>query len=401
MNSIYPDREDDQQDRSASFCPHAAVHIKGDASGPLAGLDFAAKDLFDVCGFTTGAGNPDWLRTHAVADSTSPVVQQLLDAGATLVGKTITDDLACGMFGENVHYGTPVNFHYPERVPGGSSSGSAAAVASGRVDFAIGTDTGGSIRVPASFCRIYGIRTSHGRISLATTVPMAPSFDTCGWFARDIGMLRRVGDAVLPDDAPTVAPRFRVAADMLSLAGRPVSAAFEAMFADAGVTDTVNLLGGFAADELVSAFWTLMSRQLWNSNGAWFQREKPVLAPGLAERLEAASKVSASEFRQANEVRNAFTRHIASLLTPGEIVLMPTVHDAGPLLNQPMAILVPYRTSALKLICIASLARLPQVVMPGVQVNGGHVGLSLLGGFGTDRQLLDAAAGFEQRIGRG
>src|SRR5438876_9020252 len=161
-----------------AFCTHSSARLPGAPAGPLAGLTFAAKDLFDIAGHVTGAGNPDWLALHAPAARTAPVVQRLVDAGASMVGKTHTDELSRGIFGENAHYGTPVNPKAPDRVPGGSSSGSAAAVAGHLVDFALGTDTGGSVRVPASFCGLYGIRPTHGRLPLDGVIGQGPSFDT-------------------------------------------------------------------------------------------------------------------------------------------------------------------------------------------------------------------------------
>ena len=159
--------------------------IAGAAAGPLAGLTFAVKDAIDLAGFRTGAGNPDWSRTHPPATATAPAVQAVLDAGASVVGKTITDELTFSLNGQNIHYGTPINPRAPGRIPGGSSSGSAVAVAGELVDFALGTDCGGSVRAPASYCGIFGMRPSHGRISTDGVFPLAPSFDTVGWFCRE------------------------------------------------------------------------------------------------------------------------------------------------------------------------------------------------------------------------
>ena len=180
-------------DRLGAFCRHTHVEMKGASHGPLLGLKFAVKDIYDVAAHRTGFGNPDWLRTHGPAAQTAPVVQRLLDAGADLVGKTHTDELTWSFTGENAHYGAPVNVNAPGRITGGSSSGSASAVAAGVVDFAVGSDTGGSVRLPASFCGILGMRPTHGRIPLDGVCPLAPSFDTCGWFARDAGVFERVG----------------------------------------------------------------------------------------------------------------------------------------------------------------------------------------------------------------
>ena len=196
-----------------AFCKDTDAYLEGAAGGPLSGLTFAAKDIFDVAGYVTGGGNPDWQATHEAAKHTAWVVSRLADAGATMVGKTITDEITRGIFGENAHYGTPVNPRAPGRVPGGSSSGSAAAVAGGIVDFALGSDTGGSVRVPASFCGLYGLRPTHGRIPLDGILLQAPSYDTIGWFARDADLFARIGAVLLHSDIPQSRPRHLVIAE--------------------------------------------------------------------------------------------------------------------------------------------------------------------------------------------
>src|SRR5690349_24109407 len=189
-----------------AFVPGPCVHSEGRAGGPLSGLTFAAKDLFDVAGYPTGGGNPDWARSNPVPARHAWAVQRLLDGGATLIGKTITDEVSLGIVGENAFYGTPVNPRAPGRVPGGSSSGSAAAVAGGLCDTALGTDTGGSVRVPASFCGLYGIRPTHGRIDLSGMMQQAPTSDTTGWFARDAETFARVSETLLGEPTPTQLP---------------------------------------------------------------------------------------------------------------------------------------------------------------------------------------------------
>ena len=187
-------------DTVGAFVPGPRVERRGAATGPLAGLSFAVKDLYDVAGTPTTYGNPDWARTHPVAAATAPAVQALLQAGGFLRGKTKTVELAYGLTGENVWHGTPVNPAAPDRFPGGSSCGSAAAVAAGLVDFAMGSDTGGSVRIPASYCGVFGIRPSWGAVSLAGACGLGPSFDTAGWFAARAGVLAQVGDVLLPQD---------------------------------------------------------------------------------------------------------------------------------------------------------------------------------------------------------
>src|ERR1700761_8638788 len=190
-----------------AFISGPRVRIEGSVHGPLQGLTFAAKDLFDVAGHPTGGGNHDWARYNPVPTRNAWAVQTLLDAGATLIGKTITDEVSLGILGENAFDGTPLNSKAPDRVPGGSSSGSAAAVAAGVCDTALGTDTGGSVRVPASFCGLYGIRPTHGRVDLSGMLPQAPSSDTTGWFARDAATFARVSSVMLGEAIPTALPQ--------------------------------------------------------------------------------------------------------------------------------------------------------------------------------------------------
>src|ERR1700738_4058988 len=153
-------------------------------------------------------------------------VQTLVDAGASVAGKTITDEVSLGILGENAHDGTPLNPAPPGRVPGGSSSGSASAVAAKACDFALGTDTGGSVRVPSSFCGLYGIRPTHGRIDFTGIAVQAPGSDTCGWFARDAATFARVGEVLFGSALPATLPTtLLVAADAFGFADENVQQA--------------------------------------------------------------------------------------------------------------------------------------------------------------------------------
>ena len=244
------------------FVAGPPVRIAGAPRGPLAGLTFAAKDLFDVAGHPTGGGNPDWARQHPVPTRHAWAVQRLLDAGATLIGKTITDEVSLGILGENPFDGTPLNPAAPERVPGGSSSGSASAVAQGLCDTALGTDTGGSVRVPASFCGLYGIRPTHGRLDLTGMMPQAPSSDTTGWFARDAETFARVSAVLLgePIVRPACRPRLVVAVDAFGLADAETAAALEPM-----VRSLATLVGDVREDLLAPpglSVWARAQRTL-------------------------------------------------------------------------------------------------------------------------------------------
>src|SRR3954465_14435271 len=198
-----------------AFVDHGRVEIQTTLDGPLAGRSFALKDVYDLADVPTAAGSPEWRATHPVPTQSSPLAERLLAAGARLVGKSHTDELAWSLNGENAHYGTPINPAAHGRIPGGSSSGSAAETAGALVDFAIGSDTGGSVRLPASYCGVYGIRTTHGRIPLDGAVPLAPSYDTAGWFARTPEIMAEVGKVLLDGArAPRTVKKVLVARDL-------------------------------------------------------------------------------------------------------------------------------------------------------------------------------------------
>src|SRR2546421_4897990 len=209
-------------DPLGSFCRENHAALEGSGAGPLAGLAFAAKDAFHIAGARTGFGQPDWLRTHSPASETAAAITRLLAAGANMLGKTHCDELCYSLTGENVHYGTPVNVNAPDRVPGGSSNGSAAAVAGGLVDFALGTDCGGSIPIPASYCGIIRVRPTHGRVSDKGVLPFGPSFDVVGWFARDIGLFEKVGNVLLGEDKASEPTRLMIAEDAWQQVEKPV-----------------------------------------------------------------------------------------------------------------------------------------------------------------------------------
>src|SRR5262250_1187504 len=235
------------QDDVNAFVPGPRLRIEGRPGGPLSGLTFAAKDLFDVAGHPTGGGNPDWARANPVPTRHAWAVQRLLDAGATLIGKTITDEVSLGILGENPFEGTPLNPTAPDHVPGGSSSGSASAVAQGLCDTALGTDTGGSVRVPASFCGLYGIRPTHGRLDLTGMMAQAPSSDTTGWFARDAATFARVSEVMLGEAIPATLPtKLVVAADAFGFADAETSAALQPM------VRTLASLVGYVREDLLA-----------------------------------------------------------------------------------------------------------------------------------------------------
>ena len=387
------------RDTCGAFCRHIHVELVGAASGPLAGLTFGAKDIYDVAGHKTGFGSPDWLATHDAASANAPILQQLLAAGAHMAGKTHTDELTYSLYGENAHYGTPVNVNAPGRIPGGSSSGSAAAVAAALVDFALGSDTGGSVRAPASFCGIYGMRPTHGRIPLAGACPLAASFDTAGWFARDAELLERVGRVLLADDRAALRPaRLLLAQDAFALAGDAVTEALqpalERLTAPLGRPQPVTVASE-GLPQWFEVFRVLQGAEVWAQHGAWVTRAKPALGPGVRERMQWAATVTASDAAPARQQREEIARRMHALLDNDAVMVLPTLPGIAPLRNTPAAESDEFRARALSLLCIAGLARLPQLSLPLAWLDGCPLGLSLIAAHGADTLLLEIARRLE------
>lgn len=382
-------------DPAFAFVPYPAVPVAQALDGPLTGLRFAAKDLFDVTGYPTGGGNPHVLARSGIKTQTAPVVQTLLDAGAAFVGKTHTDELAFSMNGMNAHFGTPRNGGAADRIPGGSSSGSASAVSNGLCDFALGTDTGGSVRAPANHCGLYGIRPTHGRISLAGCLDLAPSLDTCGFFARDIDTFARVADVLLGEDTTVlpVHPPLLMAQDAFDLLAPAVLDAHGPMLAR-----LTRLLGtatsvGIAPVPFEELYWTFRAIQgyeAWQVDGPLIGRHGLALGPGVRERFIWASQVTRERYEEASAARARFREGLAAMLD-GKVLVLPTMPDIAPLLTEPDAALEDYRNLATKLLLAAGMAGFPQITIPGGTRAGAPLGLSLMGPAGSDRQLIDIA----------
>jgi amidase len=392
MRSIDPTSEADD---IGAFVPGQRFRIEGRAGGPLSGLTFAAKDLFDVAGHPTGGGNHDWAKTHPVPTRHAWAVQTLLDAGASLVGKTITDEISLGILGENPFDGTPVNPCAPGRVPGGSSSGSAAAVAAGICDTALGTDTGGSVRVPASFCGLYGIRPTHSRLDLSGMMSQAPTSDTTGWFARDAETFARVSAAMfgeaIPDELPN---RLIVAIDAFAFADPETAAALEPLVARLGA-----LLGEIRQEAMAPpglAAWaraqrTIQPYEAWQTFQEWIDRANPRFAFQVARNLVLGGMMPASERAWAGLVREEARGRMRQLLSPGTILCLPTTPFPAPLRAQPLSGLDPLRDRITVLCAHGGLTGVPQVTIPGASVEGLPVGLSVLGARGSDATLIAVA----------
>lgn len=376
-------------------------------SGVLDGLRFAVKDLFDVAGHATTYGNPDWARTHPVAAATAPAILALLEAGGELVGKTKTVELAYGLTGENVWHGTPINPNAPNRFPGGSSCGSAAAVGAGLVDFALGSDTGGSVRIPASYCGVFGIRPSWGAVSLAGACGLGPSFDTCGWFAQSARVLQAVGDVLLPEDAlPNVlhlAPLLK--AQTVWMNADPATAnallpAFEALERVVGMGEAVRVEGPTQVlDRTYENFRCVQAQEAWATLGSWVTATEPAFGPGVRERFDAARDMDPAKAAAGRAYRRGFSVRIRSLLAGGAVFAFPTSPFPAPLLTASLAEQNAVRERSMGVTALAGLAGLCEVSIPAGRVDGAPVGLSILAAPGRDRALLDLALRLSAELG--
>ena len=406
------------QDPAHAFMPYPAVDVPHASSGPLAGLSFAVKDLFDVAGYPTSGGQPLLLAMSGIKTQTAATVQKLLDAGARMVGKTITDELAFSMNGQNAHFGAPINGAAPARISGGSSSGSAAAVSGGLCDFALGTDTGGSVRAPASHCGLLGLRPTHGRISLQGALDLAPSFDSCGWFARDAATFVRVAQVLLGADerplgpphtalarpelkpmrpAPRLfpAPRLLLPTELWALLEPEVAAALTAPNQRVqqlyGVAQPVTVVLG-SLDDMYWHFRHLQGREAWLTDGPFIERHAPPLGPGVAQRFAWSGQVSDAQVAVAQDFRARLKQHLEALLGADGVLLLPTMPDIAPLRDADEAGLEDYRNRAIRLLCVAGLCGLPQISLPLAQRLGAPLGLSLLGPAGSDASLVQMAS---------
>ena len=366
--------------------------------GVLDGARLAVKDLVDVAGSVTGGGNPDRAASGEPAAHDAPAVARLRAAGAAVIGKTMTDELAFSLEGENAHYGTPRNPRAPSRLPGGSSSGSAVAVAANLADIAIGTDTGGSVRVPASFCGVYAMRPTHGRVPLEGVLPFAPSYDTVGWFARDAALLAEAGHVLL-GTAPSVDRkplRLRIAMDAVTLANADCAAALQAVAVRLGISDSVHV---FAEpwQEWLEAYSLLQCLEIQETLGPWIRDKRPRFGLNIAPRFEGALELAPARGEAWRQWRARVATRLHAELGPDDAWLVP----AAPSVALPLAAIGDERgafyRNALALGALAGHAGLPQVVMPLVEVNGLPLGVAFIAGPGNDERLLAMARGCERQ----
>jgi amidase len=386
----------DIEDSVGAWVPHGKFIIDGSSHGRLKSLRFAVKDVFDVAGDVTGFGNPTWYDNQQAPLLTSPVVQSLLDSGATLCGKLICDEMTYSLNGDNRHYGTPLNSKAPDCVPGGSSSGSAAAVAAGIVDFALGTDTGGSVRVPASFCGVWGLRTTHGAIPVAGVIPLQPAFDTVAWFASQADVFERVGEVLLPATQHTFEhiPHF---ADLWQLADPELHPGLLEVQAQLShslgcrATSRDLLPPEQTLEDWRMAYHVVSARQAWLAHGHWITQHQPALAPAIAKRFAFAATVTPAQAAEAQSKLTAIRTRVRALIGETGIAVLPSSAGTAPLLTADAASVDDVRMRTMRITCVAGIAGLPQISIPLQTETGKPYGISLLGPAGSDLALLRIA----------
>ncbi len=356
--------------------------VAGAASGTLKGATVAVKDLFQVTGFAVGAGVPAYLAESPISSGTAVAVQQLLDEGASIQGIAQTDEFAYSVAGRNAHYGTPPNGAVPGAIPGGSSSGPASAVATGQATIGLGTDTGGSIRVPASFQGLWGLRTTHGAVSRSGLLPLAPSFDTVGWLTRDPDTLSRAAAVTLDIEAQeAVTPDYVWSPALLELCTPAVRAVFEV---EADPVDLGDL------DELFEAFRMTQAIEAWQSDGEWVAAHPGALGDDIAARFAFARGITEEQGLAAAAAFDAARARLDEIL--GErVLLLPSASCAAPATTASAEDLEAFRASTLRLTCIAGLTGRPGLSVPAYVTADGPVGLCLVGPRYSDLALIELA----------
>jgi len=377
-----------------------ALDIKAErpASTALGGLTFAVKDMFDVAGETAGFGCPDWKTSHQPARENATAIETLLAAGAHLRANTICDELAFSLDGINVHYGIPINPLAPASIPGGSSSGPASVVAQGLYDFALGTDTAGSTRVPAAYCGLWGLRPSHGAISLQGVLPLGPSFDTVGILTRDLTVLTKVAQTLIKQatQANVEAPQaLIVVSECLDLLNPellpPVMATIDKFSRHFSHFNKQNVVkDGLAA--LVSNFAAIRALEAWQCHNQWYENCRPNLSAAVARRFLACAAADQAEAEKSRLYRIEVQEQMAKVLE-NSVLCLPTTAQMPPLLSASEEELEHNRSLNLRLNSIASFLGLPQITMPLTDDKLGALplGLSLIGKVGSEPILLSLA----------
>lgn len=385
---------------------------QGAWEGPLAGLTVAVKDLFAIKGYRIGAGNPAFLDSARPETTTAPAVSDLLHAGASLRGIARTDEFAYSIAGDNPHYGTPPNGAVPGALPGGSSSGPATAVATGQAEIGLATDTAGSIRVPASYQGLWGLRTTHGLVPRQGLLPLAQSFDTIGWLTRSSDVLQRVAEwclsyegsesteRVYGDSGSDLPGRFLVVAEALDSVEPATRRAFEELvkrISELGSEVSTVSIGNL--DEYFNAFRQVQGAEAWRNNGEWLREHPGATGTAVAERFRAAAAIT----REAETAARATLAELKSglhELVRDAVLIMPTTPGPAPVRTRSGEHVDSVRAATLRMTTPAAIGGLPSISAPLLTVESqlglAPVGVSLISAEGTDIALVRAARELEE-----
>jgi amidase len=377
-----------------------SVRLEGSADGPLAGTTFVCKDMFAIAGHTSSFGHRRWRETHSPSPTTAPAVDALLGAGARMEGLAKLDQLAYSMIGNAGEGEPPLNPTALDRFCGGSSSGPASAVAGGLCDFGVGTDTGGSIRVPAACCGLFSLRPTHGRLDADGVLPLAPSFDAVGLLARDPTLLRAAFAAMLGAAAPPQPPLERVLLpidgfDGLDPAVAAAVSAHASTLGARGIEVEKASFERFASPAVADLFSRVQAREIWATHAGWVAENLRLLAPDVAARMERAellSRSSAGEIAADLQMLDDYRGEYDELIVPGTAILLPVTPGPAPLRVAGAEELQAFRVGSLRWTAPASLTGSPQVVVPVLDGAGASHGVGLLGARGEDVSLLATAS---------
>jgi amidase len=366
--------------------------VPATAGGPLGGQSVAVKDLFDVAGFAVGAGVPAFLAEAPPAAGNATAVDALLEAGATVTGIARTDEFAYSLAGCNSHYGTPPNGALVGAIPGGSSSGPASAVALGQASIGLGTDTGGSIRVPASYQGLWGLRTTHGSVSRSGLLPLSPSFDAVGWLTRDASTLAAAAAATLDVEAQgPLAHRFAAAPAFSAFIAPEVRDSFHAALEKLELDD-LSIIDLGDLDDLFEIFRVVQASEAWGAHGSWIEAHPGALGDDIAARFAVASRITEQQSLDAAAAFDAARDRLEAVLGD-RVLLLPSASSAAPSTTATPEEMERTRAGTLRLTCIAGLTGRPALSIPVMSVvtalGTAPVGLCLIGPRYTDLALVE------------
>lgn len=379
-------------DALQAFVRDNHIALEGANSGKLKGLTFAAKDVFKILGSTYGNGHPEWLHTSSPDDFTTSIIMKLLEEGADLVGKTVCDELCFSISGENWNYGSPINPHDPRRFAGGSSSGSGVAAAGGLADFTLGSDCLGSVRVPASYNGVLGMRPTYERVPNDGEAPYTESMDVLGYMSNDTEVFKKVSEIILGEDKkPVQFKKLIIAKDCFNEVDKNVREALEP--AIKYIRDQVSVVEELdisleGLSKWVEVFRYIQGYEVWESYGGWIRKYQPKLSRGPKERLEWASRITLQQYKDAYREKQNITDRIDNIISEDTLLCLPTAASVAPLRTAPLEEINITRAQSSSLLCISPLTGIPQITLPMIKQYNVPLGISLLGKRGTDLSLV-------------